>query len=333
MGQPSKFKSTLTNVRKNKNMNILIVFIFMLIIASVFSPYFMTVYNIQSIIREAAFIGLITLGQACLLLMGEIDLSVGSVAALSGVISGILMVRTPLNPFLVLVVCLLLGAFLGFVNGAIVTGLRLNALVVTIGMTGVYTGLNLVITKGQAVLNIPEVIYVLGQGKLFGVIPMPTVIMSIMAVIIIFIVKYTQIGRYMYAIGNSRETATIIGLPVQAVRIFVFSLTGMLSAMAGLLMVARIGTAQPSIGATWPLNSIAAAVIGGVSLTGGIGNPLGALIGVGIIVIIQNMIVLFGVSPYLQTAVSGVVVVMAISFDSISNMLEARRIRRSKINL
>jgi len=291
----------------------------------------MTAYNIRALVREAAFIGIVAIGQACVLILGEIDLSVGAIAALSGVVGGIFMVRTPFNPFIIFVLILILGIILGLINGILVTGLRLNSLIVTIGMVGIYTGINLVITKGQAVLNIPEAIYFLGKGSLFQ-IPMPFIIMIIVLIVVLIVLKFTRLGRYMYAIGNNRETAKILGLPVAPVRLFAFGISGMFSALAGLIMIARLGTAQPSIGSEWALNSIAAGVIGGISLIGGVGNPLGAIIGVGIIIVIQNIIVLFGVSPYLQTAVSGLVVVAAISFDSITTMVSSRKKRLTKID-
>jgi ribose transport system permease protein len=197
-------------------------------------------------------------------------------------------------------------------------------MVVTIGMSGVYAGLNLVMTKGKAVENIPKDIYFLGQGFLFG-IPMPFVIMLILMIIVLFLVKFTQFGRYLYAIGNNKEAAKILGIKVNIIRTLAFSLTGLLSALAGILMVSRLGTSQPSIGTDWPLNSIAASVIGGVSMTGGLGNPFGAFIGATIICVISNLIVLFGVDPYWQTAVSGTVVVVAISIDSISMMIAAKQ--------
>ena len=330
MEQSSQLKNTISNIRKNKMTNIGIVLIFMILVASVFSPYFLDPYNLQSLIRDIAFISIIALGQACLLIIGEIDLSVGKIASLCGVIGGMLMVNNSVNPYLSLTICLALGAVLGIVNGTIITRLNLNSMVVTIGMTGVYGGVNLVLTKGKAITGIPKDIYFLGQGNLFG-IPMPFVIMIVVLLIVIFITKYTPFGRYMYAIGNSIEASKILGIKVKMVRTMVFMLVGLLSALAGMLMVARLGTAQPSIGETWALNSIAASVIGGLSLTGGIGNPFGAILGAAIIGIIQNMIVLFGVSPYWQTAVSGVVVVLAISFDSITTMLSSRKKRKSKI--
>lgn len=328
----SKARLAFNAVRRNKLTNIFLIWLALIVFASIFArESFLTAYNFRTLIREAAFIGMVSLGQGMLLLLGEIDLSVGAIAALSGVVGGIFMVRTPFDPYLIFFLCLLLGAFLGFINGALVTGLRLSSLIVTVGTMGIYNGVNLVVTKGQAVLDIPEAIYFMGQGSLLG-IPMPVVIMIAVFIIVMVIVKLTRLGRYMYAIGNNRETASILGLPVSFVRMFTFAFSGMLSAMAGLIMVARLGTAQPTIGTAWALNSIAACVIGGISLVGGVGNPVGALIGVGIIMVIQNIIVLMGVSPYMQSAVSGIVVVAAISFDSITNIISSRRKRLTKLD-
>jgi ribose transport system permease protein len=235
------------------------------------------------------------------------------------------------NPYLSFVLCVLLGGALGFINGVIITRLNLNAMVVTIGMQGVYSGINLVITKGKAVTKIPEEIFFLGRGNFLSV-PMPFIFTLVVMVIVVFIMKKTTFGRYVYAIGNNVQAASILGIKVKRVRTTVYMMVGMLSALAGMLMVARLGSSQPTIGTQWPMNSIAASVIGGLSLTGGIGNPVGALIGAAIISVIQNIIVLLGVSSYWQTVVSGVVVVVAISIGSVSDMIRARRIRASKVS-
>lgn len=142
----------------------------------------------------------------------------------------------------------------------------------------------------------------------------------------------TKTGRYIYAVGNSREAAKILGIRVDRIRVMIYSIVGMISALAGLLYVCRLGSAQSTLGESWPMNSIAASVIGGVSLNGGIGNPAGALIGAAIISIISNMIVLFGVNAYWQQAVSGVVVVLAISFSSITEIIRENRQRKIKLN-
>lgn len=326
--EKTRLKDVLNLFKKSNMTAIGLVLVAMLIIASIASPYFLTKYNLQALVRDLAFIGMIGIAQSLLLLVGELDLSVGKIASLSGILGGMMMVNMGMNPYLAFVIAIIFGAIFGAINGLIITKLRLNAMVVTIGMTGVYGGINLVITKGKAVTGIPEDIYVLGKGELAG-IPIPFIFTLIVLVLIIFLVKKTKTGRYIYAIGNSREAATILGIQVDKIRVIIYSIVGMISALAGMLYVARLGSAQSSIGNSWPMNSIAASVIGGVALTGGIGNPAGALIGAAIIAVIQNMIVLLGVNVYWQSAVSGFIVVIAISFSSISYMIGERKKRKS----
>lgn len=315
----------LISILKGKRVSGVIIALGLIIItASISSPYFLTAYNLKVVIRSLSFVAIVAIGQACLLLLGEIDLSVGSIAGLCGVIGGILMVNIGINPYLSLILCLLLGAILGFLNGVIVVSLKLSALIVTIGTAGIFKGINLVISKGKAITGIPKEIYFLGQGYLFN-IPMPFVIMLIVLVLIVFLTKYTPFGRYMYAIGNSKEASWILGIKVNFIRISTFMITGSLAALAGMIMVARLGSSQPAIGELWILNSIAAAVIGGVALTGGVGSPAGALVGAAIIGVIENIIVLYGVSVYWQTAVSGAIIVGAVALDSLSRMAALRR--------
>lgn len=307
------------------------ILIVMIIIASIVSPYFLNVYNLQSVLRDLAFIGMIGIAQSLLLLVGELDLSVGKIACLCGILSGMMMVHAGINPWLSLLVGLILGLVFGFINGIIITRLRLNSMVATIGMQGVYGGINLVITKGKAVTGIPTDVQFLGKKSL-GFIPIPFVICIVVLILVLFMVKKTKTGRYIYAIGNSKEAAKILGIKVDRIRVMIYSLVGLISALAGLLYVCRLGSAQTAIGEDWPMNSIAASVIGGVSLTGGVGNPAGALIGAAVITIIQNIIVLFGVNSYWQSAVSGIVVVLAISFSSISDIVRENRQKRIKLN-
>lgn len=302
----------------------------MIAFASLASPYFLDYYNIQAVIRDLAFIGMIAMAQAMLLIIGELDLSVGAVASLCGILAGMMMVGQGLNPYLALVIALGLGALAGTINGLIVSRLRLNSMVVTIGMMGVYGGIGLVLTRGKAITGIPEEIRFLGKGSI-GPIPAPFVFTVAILMLVLFITRKTRTGRYMYAIGNSRDAARILGIKVDAIRVFVFALAGFVSALAGILYVARLGSSQTAIGEAWAINSIASAVIGGVALTGGIGNPAGALVGAGIIAIIQNAIVLFGVNVYWQSAVSGFVVVTAIALSSLSTMWDERKLRRGKV--
>ena len=322
-----KNKNSILNIFKRSNMTAIgMVLIIMFVIACIGSPYFLDVYNIQSLLRDLAIIGMIGIAQSLLLLVGELDLSVGKIATLCGILSGMLMIYAKINPWLALVCGLIFGIFFGLLNGLIITKLRLNSMVATIGMQGVYGGINLVLTKGKAITGIPEQIQFLGKGSL-GIVPMPFIFCIIVLVLVLFLVKKTKTGRYIYAIGNSREAATILGIKVDQIRVFIYVVVGLISSLAGLLYVCRLGSAQSTLGESWPMNSIAASVIGGVSLNGGIGNPAGALIGAAIISIISNMIVLFGVNAYWQQAVSGIVVVLAISFSSIMEIIRERRAR------
>lgn len=322
-----KNKNSILNIFKRSNMTAIgMVLIIMFVIACIGSPYFLDVYNIQSLLRDLAIIGMIGIAQSLLLLVGELDLSVGKIATLCGILSGMLMIYAKINPWLALICGLIFGIFFGLLNGLIITKLRLNSMVATIGMQGVYGGINLVLTKGKAITGIPEQIQFLGKGSL-GIVPMPFIFCIIVLVLVLFLVKKTKTGRYIYAIGNSREAATILGIKVDQIRVFIYVAVGLISSLAGLLYVCRLGSAQSTLGESWPMNSIAASVIGGVSLNGGIGNPAGALIGAAIISIISNMIVLFGVNAYWQQAVSGIVVVLAISFSSIMEIIRERRAR------
>ncbi|WP_342757520.1 ABC transporter permease [Kineothrix sedimenti] len=327
-----KKDNALISVLKKSNMTAIgAVLILMIILASVFSPYFLDIYNLQSLIRDLAFIGMIGIGQSLLLLTGELDLSVGKIASLCGIISGMMMMHWGWNPYAALVGALILGLILGCINGLIITKLRLNAMVATIGMQGVYGGINLVMTKGKAITGIPESVHIFGKGNV-GPIPFPFIFTLIVLVLVLFLVKKTKTGRYIYAIGNNKEAAKVLGIQVDKIRVMIYSIVGLISALAGILYVARLGSAQSSIGENWPMNSIASSVIGGVALTGGIGNPAGALIGAAIISIIQNMIVLFGVNVYWQSAVSGFVVVIAISFSSLSVIIRERKQKKIKIS-
>jgi ribose transport system permease protein len=310
-------RKPLSILATNPLAGVFVALVIIFVVSAILSPYFLTSYNMSVIARSLAFVGLVTVGQAMLLILGELDLSLGVIGGLCGVIAGMLMVNYGINPAVAIAGGLAMGAALGFFNGFMVTSMGLHSLVLTIGTAGIFGGINLVLTKGVAITNIPKEIQFLGRGDLLGV-PVPFLVMIAVLVIATFITLKTPFGRYMYAIGNNKAAARMLGIRVDRIRILVFTIAGFLSALAGLLMVARLGTAQPSIGETWVLPPIAASVIGGVATTGGIGTPLGAILGAGIIAIIENIIVLFGVSPYWQGVVSGVIVVLAISFDAIS---------------
>lgn len=199
-----KLKAVFTISKKKKSSlaSISMVLILMIIFASFASPYFLDIYNIQSLIRDLAFIGMIGIAQSLLLLVGELDLSVGTVASLCGILAGIMMMNMGIPSYLSLIIALLFGLVFGTINGLLITKLKLNAMVATIGMQGVYGGINLVLTKGKAITGIPSEIYILGKGNI-GPIPIPFLFTLAVLIGVIFLVKKTKTGRYIYAIGNN----------------------------------------------------------------------------------------------------------------------------------
>ena len=289
-------------------------------VAALVAPQFMTTYNMTIISRELAFIGMVAIGQGLLLLLGDIDVSIGAIAGLAGIICAKLLVDFEVPPPLAILAGLLVGAMAGALNGTIVTLFNLNSLVVTIGMLSVYSGLNLWITKGRTIVGLPEDVTFLGRGSLFEV-PIPVYIMLAAFFVILFVTTKTVYGRKLYAVGNSREAAKIVGINEQRVRVTTFAIAGAMAGLAGILLCFRLVSAQASMGQSWLLPSIAAPVIGGIATTGGIGTIWGALLGATIIAVIGNVIVLGGVNVYLQQIVTGLIVVVAVAFDAISRKM------------
>jgi ribose transport system permease protein len=314
--------------RKSQIAGVTVVLIVIMIISSLISNKFLTLYNLQIMVRSLAFTCLVALGQGVLLLLGDIDLSVGAIAGLCGVICGQLAAVLHVNPYLAILLGLFAGVIFGSINGGLVTGFKLNPIVLTIGTQTAYRGLNLVITKGRTITGLGQIkVYgtnsmtVFGEGSLFGVIPWPTAIMIVVFIIIYFITRRTTFGRNVYAVGNSMETARMVGINTNRVRIISYGICGLLTGLAGILMSMRLASAQASIGEIWVLPSIAAPVIGGIATTGGIGSISGALVGGAIMGVVSNIIVLGNVNLYWQQVINGSIVVLAIIFDSFAQKL------------
>jgi len=290
--------------------------VLLVIASSIISPNFTTVYNMTIITRDLGFVGIVAIAQGLLLIMGDIDISIGAIAGLAAVSTAKLMVDFSFNPILSLIIGLVVGAGCGLINGFLITKFRLNPLVLTIGTQTAYTGLNLNISKGKTITGFPGYLTNLGSGTLFK-IPISFIILLIVFVIAMFITNKTILGRKIYAVGNSMETASLVGIKTQNVRMVVYLIAGVFAAAAGILMSFRMMAAQTMIGATWLLPSIAAPVIGGIALTGGTGSIIGALLGAAIIGVIGNIVILGGVNVYWQQFINGAVVILAIIFDSL----------------
>jgi ribose transport system permease protein len=294
------------------------------IVSCFISENFFTEYNLTIMARDLAFIGIVAIAQGFLLLLGDIDLSIGAIAGLCGVLTAKLLVDVSMDPLLAMIIGLIAGSILGWVNGFLITAFKLNPLVLTIGTSTAFTGLNLAITRGRTITGLPENILFLGAGSFFG-IPFPIIFLFGVFIIALFLTTKTVFGRQLYAIGNNREAAKIVGIKEHKVRIIAYMISGVFSGLAGILMSFRLISAQTAIGQSWVMPSIAAAVIGGIATTGGVGSIAGALLGGAIMGVIGNIIVLGGVDAYWQQVFDGSIVVIAIIIDSFSRRVRVKK--------
>jgi ribose transport system permease protein len=270
--------------------------------------------NFAVITRQASFVAIVSLGQMTALIAGVIDLSVGATAGLAGICAAMLMHHTTINPYLAILAGVLVGALVGVINGTLVTRLRLNPFIVTLSMSFIISGAILVLTGGWAIPNMPKSIEWMGRGSL-GPVPVPTIIAIVVAALLAFMLNRTFIGRHIFAIGGNKEAANLVGIRVNVITTLVYVISGSLSALAGVMMLARLASGQPTVGVVWLLPSFAAPILGGAALTGGAGSALGTLVGATIMAVIQNGIVMTGLSVYWENVVVGLVLIAAIIMD------------------
>jgi len=294
--------------------SIIFALIIMCLTIAFINPAFVSRYNLTTLILGFSFISIVAFGETLVLISGEIDLSIGAIAGLSGIGSAWLMVNSGLSPVLSILVGLGIGAVCGLANGFLTTKIGLNSFIVTLGTMEAFSGLIMVITRGWAIVRIPQSIFFLGRGNILG-IPIPVTIMVAILIYLSFILKSTVFGQRVYFLGGSVNAARVVGINVAKTKIIIFTLSGLLSAVAGVLMVARLTSGQPTVGQYWLLPSIAAAVIGGTSLTGGRGGLIGTLSGAAILGVLQNAIAILGISPYWERTIIGTVVILAVTVD------------------
>lgn len=283
------------------------------LIFTITSPHFLTTENIFSTLRSVSFVAILAMGETLAIITGGIDLSVGSVLGFCGCLSALLInLGCPWWP--ALLAGLSCGALLGCINGQLITRLKLPPFIVTLGMYSMARGLTYVITRGWPVSGMPPGYMQLGQGY-WWVIPLPIVFLVITAVITGLFLNRTRSGRYIFAIGGNETAALLSGVPVQKVKVMVYSASGLLAALSGVLLVARLGVAQPTAGVGFELDAIAASVIGGTSLMGGKGTIAGVLIGAAIMGVLRNGLVLLGLSAFWQQFAIGLVIILAVAID------------------
>lgn len=293
----------------------LLALVLLSVVLSLLSPYFLTTENLLSIGLQTAIIAIIALGMVFVIISGGIDLSVGSIVALSGIITAqFLIAGVPL--VLSLIAGIAAGGVVGFINGFIIAKGNLPPFIVTLGMMGVARGLSLVLTDGLPISSLPDSFTFLGNGRLLG-IPVPVIILIVATLIATFVLSRTIFGRYVYSIGSNEEAAHLSGINVNINKIMIYAISGLMSGLAGILMAARLVSAQPSAGTGYELDAIAAVVIGGASLVGGVGTVGGTIIGAFIMGVLRNGLNLLDVSPFWQQIAIGIIIVLAVYLDQV----------------
>lgn len=310
-------KDKILNMVKSTAGAVLIVTILITVIVQLLTGHFYTAYNLSTFSRSASFTIIIGFAQTLVLLLGGIDLSVASVAGLSSMIFAMLTTVAGVDPFLSLMIALVAGGTLGAINGLFICSLNLTPFIVTLATSALYKGIIYVATKGIPLTGIPERVTIIGQGTLFGIIPYPAIIMLILAAILIYMLRFTSFGRHIYAVGGNENAARIVGIQINKTKMAVYSLTGFISALAGVLMVLRLGSSQVNIGENWAMPSITAGVLGGTSMNGGSGGIGGTIVGGLLMSVISFSISLLGVSSYWDQIVTGVIVLIAVAIDAI----------------
>jgi len=311
-----KYRSNVNNflniLSKQRTLLILIV---TSIIISFLIPSFLTTNNLLNLLRQVSINGIIAVGMTFVIATGGIDISVGSSLALGGVVVG-LCLKMGVSVLVSIIIALLVTFCAGLLNGVIVAYGHVLPFVATLGTMYVFRGITLIISRGQAIWGLPSSFIQIGTGYIFD-IPIPVIIMLSIYILGWLLLKFFTFGRHVLGIGGNEEAARLCGVSVQRVKMFTYGLSGILCGTAGVILAARLGSAQPSVGTGYELSAIAACVIGGNSLIGGKGTIFGTLLGVLILGVISNALNLWGVASFFQTVITGCIVLLTVLLDAI----------------
>ena len=306
---------------------IVLILLGMLIAMTFLSPAFLTARNLLNIVRQISVMGLIAIGVTMVIITGGIDLSSGSVLALAAVVATSLAQRLDwaeikfpgldVPVFVPILAALAVGAVCGLVNGSLIARFKIPPFIATLGMMTVARGFALIYSE-RPVSGLKDSYTYIGQGEPFG-IPVPILILALVAIVAHVLLNNTRFGRHIYALGGNEQAARISGINIGRVKIGVYTIAGLLAGLSGLVLSSRIGSGQPGLGLGYELDAIASAVIGGTSLSGGIGTIWGTIVGALIIGVLNNGLDLLNVSAYWQTIVKGSIIVIAVIIDERKN--------------
>ena len=306
---------TLQNYKIVKNYGgVLLALAVLVILFSFLSPHFLNTNNLLTILSQVSIIAIMAFGMTFVLMIGEIDLSVGSIAALSGLFLG-LMLSFGLSGPIAILVALIVGALAGGANGLISARWRIPTFIVTVATMGIFRGIGYSTTDAKPIQIEDEFILFLGNQKVFGVIPVSVLIVIVLLILFHILLSKTKFGRRAKMMGGNRTAAQYVGINTMSLQIKVFMISGIAAAVSGILLTSRLYSAQPHAGTGYELDAIAAAVLGGTSLTGGYGTVFGTFIGALIMGVINNGMNLIGLPYFYQQIVKGLIIIVAVYID------------------
>ncbi len=300
----------------------LIILIVLALVASILSSNFLSINNLFNVVKQITVAGIVACGMTFVILTGGIDLSVGSILGICAVVSAGVLKSTG-NVFLALAVAIVIGIFVGSVNGLFISGFGIPPFISTLGMMTLLQGVILIYTKGTPISIKIKAYKFLGKGSILGV-PVPIIILVLVFIIAHYILSYTSFGRKVYAFGGNREAARLSGINIVKTEWMVYAISGFLSGLAAIVFTARLGSAQATSGRGIEMDAIAAVILGGTSLSGGTGFVLPTVVGAMIMGVIDNVLTLMNVNPHATYIVKGAVVIIAVLIDKKVKDLSAK---------
>lgn len=293
---------------------IILGFILICVILSFLSPVFLSLRNILNVLRQVSITGIIGVGMTFVILTAGIDLSVGSLLALAGVLAAGMQVNYGAGPFFMVVVPLIIITALGLLVGLIITKFNVPPFVATLGMMSAARGLALIYTDGYPISGLSRSFRVLGGGMV-GPVPVPVIIYLLVVIVGAVVLTQTKFGRYVYAIGGNEEAVRLSGIPTNRYKVIIYGISAFTAGLSGIILASRLSSGQPTAGVSYELDVIAAVVIGGTSLMGGKGGVFGTFIGALLIGVLNNGFNLLNISPFYQQLVKGIIIVAAVIME------------------
>jgi ribose transport system permease protein len=288
----------------------------MVIVFASMSDVFLTQRNLVNILQQSSINAVIAIGMTLVIISGGIDLSVGPIAALAAVLGATLLVSGLPVP-LVILAAIAVGMLCGLANGSLIAYVGLQPFIVTLGTLSLFRALALIYTGGNPILSLPKEFRQIFTTEIFG-LPVPVIIVAVLAILATILLKKTPLGEYILAVGGNEEAARVSGVPIEMTKVVTYMISGGLAGLAAVILIARLGAAEPTLGTLWELEAIAAAAIGGASLMGGKGSIIGTILGAIVLGAMRNGLTLLNVQAFYQLLATGIIIILAMIVDRLA---------------